>query len=131
MWCHQSASSPFVLGLDLGVLPWGGLSSTLANQSFAAAGVRIFNSGMDENKFERGEQGASNNVERRKARLHRRQLRRRAARSATCFLHCKKPASLPAEPRGDSPENRHCVLENLDRRLTYTWARAYSSRKTR
>jgi len=86
-------SSPFVLGLDLGVSSLGWALLDPRNQSFAAAGVRIFNSGMDENKFERGEQGASNNVERRKARLHRRQLRRRAARQRDLFLHCKKPAS--------------------------------------
>ena len=115
-------NSPFVLGLDLGVSSLGWALLDPRSQSFAFAGVRVFESGMDENKFERGEQGASNNVERRKARLHRRQLRRRAARQRDLFLTLQEAGFLPAEPNGDSPESRHCVLEALDRLLARTWA---------
>jgi RuvC endonuclease subdomain 3 len=112
----------YTLGLDLGVssLGWALLDS--ANRSFVAAGVRIFDSGMDEKKFEKGEQGASNNAARRAARLHRRQLRRRAARQREFFITLQNAGLLPLEPRGGSPEARHVLIEDLDRMLTAYWA---------
>ena len=117
----QSKENAYVLGLDLGVSSVGWALLDSPNQRFVAAGVRIFDSGMDENKFERGEQGASNNVERRTARLHRRQLRRRAARQRDLFLAMQEAGLLPAEAGDGHSETRHRVLTDLDRRLTEAW----------
>lgn len=118
---QRSKENSYVLGLDLGVSSVGWALLDRPHQKFVAAGVRIFDSGMDENKFAKGEQGASNNVERRMARLHRRQLRRRAARQRDLFVALQEAALLPADEGGGRPEVRHRVLTDLDRRLTEAW----------
>jgi CRISPR-associated endonuclease Csn1 len=75
----------YVLGLDLGSasLGWALIALNDADDpvSLIRAGVRIFEPGVDGTSIEI-EQGKdqSKAVERRTARLHRRQLRRRAAR---------------------------------------------------
>ncbi len=117
----MSQQGSLVLGLDLGVASIGWALLDPENQRFAAAGVRVFDSGMDQRKFEKGEAGGSNNVERRQARLHRRQLRRRAARHRDLFECLQKAGLLPQEPHGGFPENRHAILTELDRQLTGTW----------
>jgi CRISPR-associated endonuclease Csn1 len=118
-----TTDSDFVLGLDIGVSSVGWALLDRRNQRFVSAGVRIFDSGMDENKFAKGEQGASNNVERRTARLHRRQLRRRAARQRELFVALQDAGLLPAEPRGAAPEARHTLWTDLDGRLTAAWGK--------
>jgi CRISPR/Cas system Type II protein with McrA/HNH and RuvC-like nuclease domain len=118
----QAGSNSLILGLDLGVSSLGWALLDGPGRSFISAGVRIFDSGMDEKKFEKGEQGASNNVERRAARLHRRQLRRRAARQRDLFMVLQDAGLLPPEPRGGSPDDRHALLQELDRRLASAWA---------
>jgi CRISPR-associated endonuclease Csn1 len=117
---RQTAPS-CILGLDLGVSSVGWALLDRQQQRFVAAGVRIFESGMDARKFEKGEPGASNNVQRRGSRLHRRQLRRRAARQRELFERLQQAGLLPAEPRGGSAENRHRILTELDQRLAAKW----------
>src|SRR5271157_2580318 len=104
---------PYVLGLDLGVSSVGWALLDRNAQRFIAFGARIFDSGMDENKFAKGELGASNNLERRTARLHRRQLRRRAARQRDLFLTLQAAQLLPYKPGCDRSEVRHSVLQDL------------------
>lgn len=118
----MSPQNSLVLGLDLGVGSIGWALLDPQEQHFLTVGVRVFDSGMDQRKFEKGEAGGSNNVERRRARLHRRQLRRRAARQRDLFECLQKAGLLPQEPHGGSPENRHTILTELDRQLTATWA---------
>ncbi|HXG35132.1 MAG TPA: type II CRISPR RNA-guided endonuclease Cas9 [Bryobacteraceae bacterium] len=110
-----------ILGLDLGVSSIGWALLDREQQAFVAAGVRIFDSAMDARKFEKGEPGASNNVQRRAARLRRRQLRRKAARKRELFCCLQQAGLLPAEPSGGTPENRDRILTELDRRLAARW----------
>lgn len=117
----NAKENSYVLGLDLGVSSVGWALLEPSKQRFVAAGVRIFDSGMDESKFAKGEQGASNNVERRLARLHRRQLRRRAARQRDLFVTLQQAGLLPGDPHGGNAEIRHKILEDLDRRLALKW----------
>ncbi|HEV8524410.1 MAG TPA: type II CRISPR RNA-guided endonuclease Cas9, partial [Terriglobales bacterium] len=117
----QLRTNSYTLGLDLGVSSLGWALLDASGRRFVSAGVRIFDSGMDENKFAKGEQGCSNNVDRRRARLHRRQLRRRAARQRELFITLQDAGLLSAEPRGGIPETRHALLQDLDRRLAESW----------
>ena len=114
-------SSGLVLGLDLGVSSCGWALLDPKQHKFVAAGVRVFDSGMDEKKFEKGEQGASNNVQRRMARLHRRQLRRRAARRRDLFLALQDAGLLPPTPRGTTAQARHDLLDEVDGHLRKKW----------
>jgi CRISPR-associated endonuclease Csn1 len=86
----------YVLGLDLGSasLGWAMIALNPADQptTLVRAGVRIFEPGVDGTALDI-EQGKdqSKAVERRTARLHRRQLRRRAARQRELFRSYKRP----------------------------------------
>jgi CRISPR-associated endonuclease Csn1 len=117
----ESKENSYVLGLDLGPSSVGWALLDSQHRGFVGAGVRVFDSGMDEIKFAKGEQGASNNVQRRMARLHRRQLRRRAARQRDLFVTLQNAGLLPPEPRSGGSEARHAVLMELDRRLGTLW----------
>lgn len=137
---------PFVLGIDLGSasLGWAlveldgsgtpiGLFSPCGNDSRAlpSCGVRIFEPGVEGTALDI-EQGKdqSKAVDRRTARLHRRQLRRRAYRQAKLFLLLQKNGLLPSSsstvPLTPS-EERHAVLTAFDEQLCRKWQAASPS----
>jgi len=114
----------YVLGLDVGSasLGWALIQLSNADQpvSLIRAGVRIFEPGVDGTSLDI-EQGKdqSKAVDRRTARLHRRQLRRRAARQRDLFALLQRVGLLPA-PKGAAEatsEQRHAVLNALDNEL--------------
>ena len=115
----------YVLGLDLGSasLGWAliGLNSTGDPERLIRAGVRIFEPGVDGSSLEI-EQGKdqSKAVERRAARLQRRQLRRRVARQRELFLELQRVGLLPtsATGKGAGSEQRHQILNAFDQALT-------------
>jgi CRISPR-associated endonuclease Csn1 len=119
------APQKYVLGLDLGSasLGWAMIALNPADEptSLIRAGVRIFEPGVDGTALDI-EQGKdqSKAVERRTARLHRRQLRRRAARQRELFQELQEAGLLPtnAAGTGASSEQRHELLNGLDRALT-------------
>ena len=108
------APQKYVLGLDLGSasLGWAMIALNPADEptSLIRAGVRIFEPGVDGTALDI-EQGKdqSKAVERRTARLHRRQLRRRAARQRELFQELQKAGLLPTNEvgTGASSEQRH------------------------
>src|SRR5271166_419493 len=123
---RQSADiPPYVLGLDLGSASLGWALVALDKQHSPAeliqAGVRIFQPGVEGSALdiERGKD-QSRAVMRREARLHRRQLRRRAARQRDLFRLLQQHGFLPNGPDGGgaSSEQRHAVLNELDKALT-------------
>ena len=115
----------YVLGLDLGSasLGWAMIALNRADEptSLVRAGVRIFEPGVDGTALDyRTRKDQSKAVERRTARLHRRQLRRRAARQRELFQGATKSRLLPTNEvgTGASSEQRHELLNALDRSLT-------------
>jgi len=122
----------YVLGLDLGSasLGWALIALDDADDptSLIRAGVRIFEPGVDGTSMEI-EQGKdqSKAVERRTARLHRRQLRRRAARQRDLFRLLQRHSLLPAPGvlSGSPEEQRHSILNELDQHLTHKWQSAF------
>jgi CRISPR-associated endonuclease Csn1 len=108
-----------VLGLDIGVASIGWALADIDGKEIQTAGVRIFEAAMDTAKFEAGAEGASHAAARRQARLQRRQLRRRAARHRDLYLALQSAALLPFAC--DRAENRHDVLNRLDRDLLSLW----------
>ena len=121
-----SASGPqqkYVLGLDLGSasLGWAliGLNESNYPESLIRTGVRIFAPGVDGTTLEIQEgKDKSKAVDRRTARLHRRQLRRRAYRQAKLFqslqqrdLLLRCDSSTPASPS----EERNQILTHKSR----------------
>jgi CRISPR-associated endonuclease Csn1 len=125
-------SKKYVLGLDLGSasLGWAliALDDTYNPTSLILAGVRIFEPGVDGTSMDI-EQGKdqSKAVERRTARLHRRQLRRRAARQRDLFRLLQRHSLLPASETlsGSPEEQRHSILNELDQQLAHKWQPAY------
>jgi CRISPR-associated endonuclease Csn1 len=121
----MEASQKYVLGLDLGSasLGWAiiGLNSVGDPEHLIRTGVRIFEPGVDGSSLEI-QQGKdqSKAVERRTARLQRRQLRRRAARQRELFVELQRAGLLPTDPagKGASSEQRHQLLNLFDRALT-------------
>jgi len=122
----------YVLGLDLGSasLGWALIALDEADDpvSLIRAGVRIFEPGVDGTSMEI-EQGKdqSKAVERRTARLHRRQLRRRAARQRDQFRLLQRHSLLPTPEGviGSPEEQRHSILNSLDQQLTDKWQSAF------
>jgi len=114
----------YVLGLDLGsaALGWAMIALNEAEEpiSLIRAGVRVFEPGVDGTKLDI-EQGKdqSKAVKRRTARLHRRLLRRRAARQRDLFRDLQRAGLLPVNEAsaGASSEQRHQLLNELDRAL--------------
>lgn len=92
--------------------------------SLIRAGVRIFEPGVDGTSLDI-EQGKdqSKAVDRRTARLHRRQLRRRAARQRDLFRLLQRHSLLPTtHAEEQSPEKRrHLILNQLDLELKQKW----------
>jgi CRISPR-associated endonuclease Csn1 len=115
------ALQKYVLGLDLGSasLGWAMVALDSANEPTALirAGVRIFEPGVDGTSLDI-EQGKdqSKAVDRRTARLHRRQLRRRVARQRELFQLLQRSDLLPVPESGcgASSEQRHKLLNELD-----------------
>ncbi len=106
-----------VLGIDLGTdsLGWALIARQDGEpQRLVRAGVRIFDSGMDETKGLGKEE--SRNLARREARLHRRQLGRKRRRLAKVF--CLLQAWDLLRP-GDmkTPDERQDHLNSLDREI--------------
>jgi CRISPR-associated endonuclease Csn1 len=120
----MEAPQKYVLGLDLGSasLGWAmiALSPTGDPVGLIRAGVRIFEPGVDGTSLDI-EQGKdqSKAVDRRVARLHRRQLRRRAARQRELFQLLQQAGLLPIPEAGGgaSSEQRHELLNKLDQTL--------------
>src|ERR1700678_600442 len=121
----ESATQKYVLGLDLGSasLGWAliALDASENPVGLLRAGVRIFEPGVDGTALEIQEgKDKSKAVERRTARLHRRQLRRRAYRQAKLFQllqqHDLLPHSESLNPLTPS-EERDSVLTAFDQRL--------------
>lgn len=116
----------YVLGIDLGSasLGWAMIEHIDgAPAGLIKAGVRIFDAGVDLNKFISGKEGSSNNVARREARQQRTQFRRRAARHRGVFLLLQSAGLLPpnGEPTPNASQARHQVLNELDQSLWNTW----------
>lgn len=110
-------SKNYILGLDIGAnsIGWavfetaGGEPSRLAD-----AGVRVFEAGVEGNM--ESAKDVSRATARREARLHRRQLARRAKRAADLAVELQKYGFLP---NGDvsTPEARKVFFDNLDSEL--------------
>lgn len=119
------AASEYILGLDIGSASIGwaliGLDSFHNPNTVVRTGVRIFEPGVEGSalEIERGKD-QSKAVARREARLHRRQLRRRAARQRDLFLLLQQKGLLPpaADTSASLSDQRHQVLNDLDRALT-------------
>lgn len=120
------STQPYVLGLDLGSasLGWAliGIDTMERPSSLLRAGVRIFEPGVDGSALDI-EQGKdqSKAVDRREARLRRRQLRRRVARQRELFGVLQGVGLLPTDNEhgtGIGSEQRHRILNQLDLTLT-------------
>ena len=110
----------YTLGLDLGSASIG-WAIVHADERIVDCGVRIFDPGVNLEEFTKGIEGSSNNTNRRTARLHRRQLRRRAARQRDLFILLQEHGLLPpVSPRPGGLE-RHGILERLDANLRSRW----------
>lgn len=112
--------NPYILGLDLGSASIG-WAMVEANQRLLDCGVRIFDPGVNLDDFTKGREGSSNNVVRRTARLHRRQLRRRAARQRDLFRLLQEHKLLPSNGGPESASSRHELLQRLDGELRKRW----------
>ncbi len=66
-------SRHYKLGLDLGSASIG-WAVVVPSERVVDCGVRVFGTGVNSAVFEKGQEGSSNNVVRRMARLQRRQL---------------------------------------------------------
>jgi len=121
------SSNNYVLGIDLGSasLGWAVIEQADGEPAgLKAAGVRVFSPGVDGN-MDRGQE-ESRNLKRREARLHRRQLRRRAARQRELFYLLQSAGLLPRSSAATSDDPslvRQTVLDELDKQLWATWKR--------
>jgi len=115
----------YTLGLDLGSASIGWAIIGIDNdepKKIIRAGVRIFDPGVEGN-LEQGRE-ESKNKNRRMARLHRRQLRRKAGRQRELFRTLQNHGLLPANPSGVTgvgSQTRHQVMEELDKHLRDKW----------
>jgi len=125
----KAETPPVVLGLDLGSASLGWALIALDNQhdptGLIRAGVRIFQPGVEGSTLEI-EQGKdkSRAVDRRAARLTRRQLRRRAARQRDLFKLLQQHGFLPPadeNANANSSEQRHAIPNKLDQELAQHW----------
>lgn len=113
----HTTPTEFVLGIDLGTnsVGWaviGLIDGEPAN--LIRAGVRVFDAGM-EGDIESGQE-QSKNLKRREARLHRRQLWRRARRMTKTFNLLRQFGLLPS---GDAstPQKRQDLINDLDKTI--------------
>ena len=119
----------YVLGLDVGSASLGWAMIRLSESgnpvSVLRTGVRIFEPGVDGSSLEI-EQGKdqSKAVERRIARLQRRQLRRRAARQRDLFVLLQRSSLLPMTfgEVSSAPHQRHSIIDELDSQIAAKFA---------
>jgi CRISPR-associated endonuclease Csn1 len=114
----------YVLGLDLGSasLGWAMIALDCAGKptSLLHTGVRIFEPGVEGTSVDIQEgKDQSKAVDRRTARLHRRQLRRRAARQRELFHTLQATGLLPVGESGEKTGalERQALLNELDQSL--------------
>jgi CRISPR-associated endonuclease Csn1 len=114
----------YVLGLDLGSasLGWAMIALDCAGKptSLLHTGVRIFEPGVEGTSVDIQEgKDQSKAVDRRTARLHRRQLRRRAARQRELFHTLQATGLLPVGESGEKAGalERQALLNELDQSL--------------
>jgi len=110
----------YVLGLDIGSasLGWACIATdaTGVPQALTRAGVRIFEPGVDGSLSDiQTGKDQSKAVDRRTARLQRRQLRRRTARQRELFDVLQQAGLLPNQGDGIGSKARHELLNKLDR----------------
>ncbi|RIK09909.1 MAG: type II CRISPR RNA-guided endonuclease Cas9 [Acidobacteria bacterium] len=114
----QSHETPWILGLDLGTnsIGWAaiGLDSDGNPSRIIRTGVRVFPAGTD-GDISTGND-ASRAVERREARLRRRQTDRRRRRKWLLMKTLQDAGLLPAGPI-DTPQSRMSLLRDLDSQL--------------
>jgi len=111
---NNTPASDFILGIDLGSnsLGWALVSRTGGQPTgILRTGVRIFESAMDGNMAAGREE--SRNRARREARLHRRQLWRRARRLKKT-LHLLQRFGLLPQGQSSTPEARQELVNKLD-----------------
>jgi CRISPR-associated endonuclease Csn1 len=120
----ENPSQGFILGIDLGSNSLGWALIERANgepTGLLRAGVRVFEAGTRGDR-ESGQEESRNRT-RREARLHRRQLSRRARRQRKVFHLLQGYGLLP--PGGADDEARQDLLNELDRTiLASEWFRA-------
>ena len=127
----SSLEPSYVLGIDLGSASLGWAAVKLDQTGMATgllrAGVRLFDPAVS-GDIEKG-QDQSNAVERRAARLVRRQLRRRAARQGDLFRLLQRHGLLPSYEgtEADASQQRHAILNALDLKLAAKWAKPESN----
>jgi CRISPR-associated endonuclease Csn1 len=124
MSAAMDSSQKYVLGLDLGSasLGWAMIALDDADKptSLLHAGVRIFEPGVEGTSADIQEgKDQSKAVDRRTARLHRRQLRRRAARQRELFHTLQATGLLPVGESGAKAGalERQALLNELDQSL--------------
>ncbi len=108
------------LGLDLGSASIG-WAIVEDDKRLVDCGVRVFDPGVNLEGFTKGIEGSSNNTTRRTARLHRRQLRRRAGRQRDLFGLLQRNGLLPLGSGQCGSQDRHNILEGLDADLRKRW----------
>lgn len=127
---------PFVLGIDVGSasLGWALLQGNSSSEpgKLQRAGVRVFDPGVSGTELDilQGKD-KSRAVERRHARLRRRQIRRRAARQRELFELLQQHGLMPAYSssagdgqllsRADRSATRHEILSRLEADLRAKW----------
>lgn len=109
----------FTLGLDLGVTSIGWSLVDFTNQQIVAANARIFDAPMELAKYEAGESGSSNAVQRRQSIHQGRQLARRKGRHRDLYIALQDVNLLPYA--GKRAEFRHARLTDLDDELVKIW----------
>lgn len=113
-----------ILGIDIGPnsIGWAFLQTDGGMpKSLPATGVRVFEGGLAD--MELDGKGKSRNVQRREARLRRRQTERRVRRRGKLARLLQRAGLLPSGDV-DTPEGRHSFFSNLDK----TMAPPYSLR---
>lgn len=117
MATSPSQRNDLVLGIDLGSdsVGWALIArENGAAEELVCAGARVFEAGM-EGDLESGQE-TSRNLERRTARLHRRQLWRRGRRLKKIFKLLQAYGLLP-QGRCSAPDDRQNLLNDLDRAI--------------
>jgi CRISPR-associated endonuclease Csn1 len=134
MSAAMDSSQKYVLGLDLGSasLGWAMIALNDSGQptSLLHTGVRIFEPGVEGTSTDIQEgKDQSKAVDRRTARLHRRQLRRRAARQRELFHTLQGAGLLPVGESGAKATQleRQTILDELDRALVTKFTSVFAS----
>ncbi|MEN6458245.1 MAG: type II CRISPR RNA-guided endonuclease Cas9 [Thermoguttaceae bacterium] len=116
----QQSKKPYILGLDLGVQSVGWALLDIDDNDrpcgIRRTGVRCFDSGVGSETEIASGKDESQNIQRRQARLQRRQLWRRGRRLKKVFLLLQKAGLLPPD-EARTPDQRHELLKKLDLEL--------------